>query len=1116
MDNKKVFNILGIAVTKDMRIIKNAYRGKLVQVNPEDDPEGFKILREAYEEAMRLTNVEEEERDIPDTPITKWIKKVESMYNKLSCRINIACWKELFDDEVCKDFDTSTEAREAFLEFLMDHFRLPVGVWQLIEDTFQFVDSKEELCEKFPEGFVDFITEDAKRKGWMDYNLFQGDDNGDIDEFISLYLSLRKMNDSNQYDESEEVFRKLEQINLWHPYLEAEKIRYFIAHKRLEEAKEIAENLKLKNGEDLYVKYYIAELYLEDGDLESAYAECKAILEVDPSYFGAKVLLSAYHLKKEEYSEAKEGYLDLLEIDSYNEKLHEGLQKSNIGLINNMKEQLEREPNNKALKLELAWCFFQNKLFEECIALTDDLVVDDEIYYDYYNLMSRTYLELGQYEKGFQCVEKWLAEILKTDDDGTKETKRRFQRLGLAYYFMSRCYYQFGTEKEDKKEEFGRCIQYIDLAIGAEQNTDSVLMYLSAKAQVLLELGEDKISIDVCDEILRKDKGYYPAYVLRQEAYFNLKMAEEVIDDYYNAIGIYPGNVSPYLFAARVYILYKQYEDAATVFKKAKEAGVESNELLFIELKNRRLMTSTNEERKKVAVELEKLYAKSEKEPGDLKETADLIHEQALCYYDMNEDEFALKVIEKKLGIKQSKESMMLKGDILYYLKRYEEGAAVYKEILRENLDYVDGYYKIGLCYNALGKEREALDNYLIVIKNDPEHPYVNSELMEIYKRHYLKSYRQEDYCAAVEYGKRQVEINPNCYYYTDLGLMYLEGYDMKEAMKAFQEASKYDDTNPYPYNNIGYGYKVLGDFDKAYEYYNLAIERIDDRDLLPYWNMAIYYRSTEQYEKAVETYEMIATKNDDSIIANKKILEVYKQMKAWEQALMQAKKIFELDEDEEMEYLLESGDICSFAGDEDRAQKFYKLAVKKYSRKSKPYIKMGNYLLWIASDKKKALKYYKKAYKIARRYDLEEPNQEDALLKIVTALKALGKEKKGVRYVEEIDNLYKRWYGSIETWLNNPEYRKIRLYYVADWNYNIGQYEKAQHYIDLMKETLNCAQCTYCSCYEYLELEGMMLELKKDYLGALEKYQRAFHIAPDNMHYLCKIKELKEKTEAR
>ena len=49
----EVWNILGIEKTKDTSEITAAYRTRLRQVNPEDDPEGFMKLRQAYEEAKK-------------------------------------------------------------------------------------------------------------------------------------------------------------------------------------------------------------------------------------------------------------------------------------------------------------------------------------------------------------------------------------------------------------------------------------------------------------------------------------------------------------------------------------------------------------------------------------------------------------------------------------------------------------------------------------------------------------------------------------------------------------------------------------------------------------------------------------------------------------------------------------------------------------------------------------------------------------------------------------------------------------------------------------------------------------------------------------------------------
>ena len=54
-----IWKILEIEKTKDEEAIKAAYRNKLRYVNPEDDEEGFKELRRAYEEALEYANTDE-------------------------------------------------------------------------------------------------------------------------------------------------------------------------------------------------------------------------------------------------------------------------------------------------------------------------------------------------------------------------------------------------------------------------------------------------------------------------------------------------------------------------------------------------------------------------------------------------------------------------------------------------------------------------------------------------------------------------------------------------------------------------------------------------------------------------------------------------------------------------------------------------------------------------------------------------------------------------------------------------------------------------------------------------------------------------------------------------
>lgn len=109
-----IWNILKIDKTKDKSLIKSAYYNILTSVNPED----FKNLRTAYEEAIKYTETNENNDIKKNTSLDLWLEKVKNIYDNFSLRIDVKKWTEILNADVCISLDTNSEACEKLLFFI--------------------------------------------------------------------------------------------------------------------------------------------------------------------------------------------------------------------------------------------------------------------------------------------------------------------------------------------------------------------------------------------------------------------------------------------------------------------------------------------------------------------------------------------------------------------------------------------------------------------------------------------------------------------------------------------------------------------------------------------------------------------------------------------------------------------------------------------------------------------------------------------------------------------------------------------------------------------------------------------------------------------------------------
>ena len=91
----------------------------------------------------------------------------------------------------------------------------------------------------------------------------------------------------------------------------------------------------------------------------------------------------------------------------------------------------------------------------------------------------------------------------------------------------------------------------IDTASGQRERIEN-MHYFANKLLLTKKYGS---SVDICDRLLAEDESYYPAYLIRQEACYYMKKAQQVVDDYYRAIELYAGFDKPYLYAAMIFMI---------------------------------------------------------------------------------------------------------------------------------------------------------------------------------------------------------------------------------------------------------------------------------------------------------------------------------------------------------------------------------------------------------------------------------------------------------------------------------------------------------------------------------------------------------------------------------
>lgn len=580
MNKTEIFQVLGIEETKDENLIKRAYREKLAVTNPEDNPEGFKRLRSAYEEACtfaRQPKEEAKETEKDETPSGLWVEKVADVYANMEKRRDIACWESLFNEDIMLDLAEEENCTYKLLRFLLEHFKLPTAVWKLIQDKLHIIENSDGFREYFPADFMNFVINRCRHGEDLEFDQFKGEPDADYDLFIRYSDNCWEALSNEQPEQALEFVKNADDLGITHPMMEINRARVWEMQEKREEAVEWLRNLYKEWPEDLMVKYHTAETFWRNEHKEEAAPIYESIKEKNEKHYMANKRLMEWYYEQKHFKKAKKCAEEVLSLGG-EEELRDLLGLINAELEKELEKKFEDIPDIET-GLELGWCYLQDSRYCEGIQHALDLspLVTAEKEAEYKGLMTKLYVEGAEYEKALEMAVVW-EKALKAkidsykDDEEDKEKKKDQDRVKQSYSIRAYCYGKLGYKDS---ECFEKAIEYIEIVEDMAEADKPDYNIMLEKAQVYLDMEEYEKSLKVSMELIEKYQ-IFAAYASAQKAYNRMWDAQGVLDCGYQCIRHFPEYPKAYERIAKVYLDFEKNEDLQNLLEQAKEAKIES------------------------------------------------------------------------------------------------------------------------------------------------------------------------------------------------------------------------------------------------------------------------------------------------------------------------------------------------------------------------------------------------------------------------------------------------------------------------------------------------------------------------------------------------------------
>ena len=365
------WSVLEINPSEDVSIIKKAYAKKLKKHHPEDDPEGYQMLREAYDSALRhakrrqLNKVEKTDAALEENHKTEpqniiqpslnlieycedenidllnnsnnlpkdyifdeyinevvkieqlindFFNRVEKLYTNFNQRVEIKNWEEVLNTDLMWILNYKERVSKMMINFLVEHHHIPKDIWNLLNDNFHWDEREDYLITPYANSLVNCLFKQISEDRWLRYCYFNCNNEIDYEKYLVYRDEAFNALSVNNLKEAERYITLAYEIYPHDPDLLCMRGEYYLRMKNRKKQQETFKAAISINPRDLDTVFYQALIYYNNNNIRTAIKLCKFILKAKQEDIETRALLGKCYFKRKKWYKANRILLENLKI----------------------------------------------------------------------------------------------------------------------------------------------------------------------------------------------------------------------------------------------------------------------------------------------------------------------------------------------------------------------------------------------------------------------------------------------------------------------------------------------------------------------------------------------------------------------------------------------------------------------------------------------------------------------------------------------------------------------------------------------------------------------------------------------------------------------------------